>query len=642
MSERRPPAPRDRGSMRRAIDSGRGVTIALGLLLVFLVITYAVVLNALRPKTPGTELTLDEVVQRVGDRQITEVTLLAEDFRLVGTDPRGRWWAGLANNEAVTSQLLNQFIADGVRTRIDTQVPKSLLRLSTGFLLPGITLFVSFAFLYTLFRGAGGGRDLVSLGRSRARRYVPGQTVPFTFADVAGMDEAIEELREVKDFLASPETFEALGAKPPRGILLSGPPGCGKTLLAKAVAGEARVPFFSISASQFLGMLVGVGPARVRDLFEKARAAAPSIIFIDELDAAGRARASGDSLNPEGESTLNELLVQLDGFDPSDRVVLMAATNRPDVLDPALMRKGRFDRQIVIDAPDFTGRLAIAKVHARGKPLGTDLDLERFARRTVGLSGADIAAALNEAATLAARRRLSALGARELSEAVDRVMAGPERHSRILGAEEKRRVAYHEAGHTIVGWVFDSSTTVDKVSIVARGHSLGSTWSLPTDDRRLRTRAHMEEEITTALAGRAAEEVVFADPSNGSALDLSRASVLARHMVYDLGMSEALGPLVLGSGEGAWARNHSEATTEEADREVRRMLDQADHRARAVLTAYRSHLDRLAETLILRETMERPDLEAVLGDLPPGPPPGPGAPRPGGSGPARPAPVATR
>ncbi|MGH9269379.1 MAG: ATP-dependent metallopeptidase FtsH/Yme1/Tma family protein, partial [Acidimicrobiales bacterium] len=365
----------------------------------------------------------------------------------------------------------------------------------------------------------------------------------------------------------------------------------GKTLLAKAVAGEARVPFFSISASQFLGMLVGVGPARVRDLFEKARAAAPSIIFIDELDAAGRARASGDSLNPEGESTLNELLVQLDGFDPSDRVVLMAATNRPDVLDPALMRKGRFDRQIVIDAPDFTGRLAIAKVHARGKPLGTDLDLERFARRTVGLSGADIAAALNEAATLAARRRLSALGARELSEAVDRVMAGPERHSRILGAEEKRRVAYHEAGHTIVGWVFDSSTTVDKVSIVARGHSLGSTWSLPTDDRRLRTRAHMEEEITTALAGRAAEEVVFADPSNGSALDLSRASVLARHMVYDLGMSEALGPLVLGSGEGAWARNHSEATTEEADREVRRMLDQADHRARAVLTAYRSHLD---------------------------------------------------
>lgn len=590
----------------------------LGCLLLLLIVTYAVVLNAIRPHTTGRELTLDELQQRVQDKRITAVTFLTEDSRMIGADETGRWWVGLASNEILISRLLSEFAGAGVRTRIDTQTSKSLLKLATGFLLPTATLIVGFGFLYTLFRGPGG-RELALIGRSKVRRYNSRAEGRVSFSEVAGLDEAVEELREVRDFLAAPEKFEAMGAKPPRGILLVGPPGCGKTLLAKAVAGEAGVPFFAISASEFLELLVGVGPSRVRDLFQQARAAAPSIIFVDELDAIGRSRSGGVSLNPEGESTLNELLVQLDGFDAgASRVVLMAATNRPEILDQALVRRGRFDRQIVIDAPDVTGRLAIARVHAHGKPLASDLDLERFARRAVGLTGADIAAALNEAAMLAARRKLSTIGRRELDDAVERVLSGPERHSRILDAEEKRRVAYHEAGHALVGWVLGSIITVDKVSIVARGHSLGSTLVLPIDDRRLKTQAQMEEQLTYGLAGRAAERVVFGDISGGSQQDLAKCMELARHMVYELGMSESLGPVVLGPGDGSFFRDHSEAVAEKADLEVQQTLLAADRRAQQVLAKHRAHLDRLAEQLARRETLERQDLEALLGDLPKG------------------------
>ena len=608
------------GPVRRLFQSRRGPALVLGLVLLFLVLVYAVVLNAIRPHTPGRELTLDQLVQRVRDKEITQVTLLAEDHRLVGTDERGRWWVGTGPYEILTPQLLADFTRDGVRTRIDTQTSKNLLKLATSFLLPAATLAVMFTFFYAMRRGGDGGAgEFALLGRSRARRYGTGGSEPdVTFSDVAGLDEAIQELREVKDFLAAPETFERMGAKPPRGILLLGPPGCGKTLLAKAVAGEAGVPFFSVSASAFVEMLAGVGPARVRDLFQKARAAAPSIVFIDEIDAVGRARSAGDSLNPEGESTLNEMLVQLDGFDSAKRVVLMAATNRPDVLDSALMRKGRFDRQVVIDVPDLQGRLAIFKVHARGKPLAPDVDLERFARRTVGLSGADIAATMNEAATLAARRRLPRIGNREIGEAIDRVLAGPERHSRILGADEKRRVAYHESGHALVGWVLNSATTVDKVSVVARGHSLGATWSLPTEDRRLKTRSQIEEEISAVLAGRAAEDIVYADPSGAAQHDLVRATQLARQMVYELGSVDVMGPVALASLEGGIFRDHSDELTKDADREVRRVLEESDLRARTVITAYRRHLDRLAELLVAQETLEHQELEAVLGDLPSG------------------------
>ncbi len=609
------------GFIGRIKNSGKGPLLLLVGLLLFLVLVYVLVLNALRPHTPGREITIDELQQKVRDKEITEVTLLAEDHRLVGTDAGGDWWTGIGPNDLLAPQLLTDFVRSGLRTRIDTQTSKNLLRTATQFVLPAATFAVFFVLIfYMRRRNDGDSSEWALLGRAKGRRYSSGEDSNVTFADVAGLEEAITELKEVRDFLKHPETFERLGAKPPRGILLLGPPGCGKTLLAKAVAGEAGVPFFSVSASSFMEMLVGVGPSRVRDLFQKAKAAAPSIVFVDEIDAVGRTRSSG-SMNPEGESTLNELLIQLDGFDTAQRVVLMAATNRADILDSALMRKGRFDRQVVIDVPNKAGRLAIFKVHSRGKPVAADVDLERFAGRTVGLSGADIAAVMNEAATLAARRRLNSIGNKEISEGIDRVISGAELHSHILSPDEKRRVAYHEAGHTLVGWVLNSAVTVEKVSIVARGHALGLTWSLPIEDRRLKTRSQMEEEITAALAGLAAEMVVYDDPSGGSQSDLIRATGLARQMVYDLGMSD-LGPVFLGSRESGWGNEHSDHVTERADREVSRILDDANQRARTVLSAYRSHLDRLVDLLVAQETLEYVDLEQALGDLPKGLPSG--------------------
>jgi cell division protease FtsH len=595
----------------RGVLTGRGPLLVLGGLLVFLLVTYGVVLNALRPHTPGREITLGAVFAAINDRSVTDVTLLAEDSRLIGSDDQGAWWAALGNNAVITSNVVETLIGAGVSTRIDPQVGKGLLRLATQFALPTITLVVGFAFIYTLFRGSG--KDLSRMGRAGARRYVRGAGPSVTFKDVAGLDEAIEELREVKDFLAAPQTFAMMGAKPPRGILLAGPPGTGKTLLARAVAGEAGVPFFSVSASEFTEMLVGVGPARVRDLFRQARAAAPSIVFVDELDAVGRARSTGATLNAEAESTLNELLVQLDGFDTASQVVLMAATNRPDVLDRALLRKGRFDRQIVVDPPDLAGRLAILRLHARGKPLGPDADLQALAQRTVGFTGADLAATMNEAAVLAVRRRAPRIGRRELSEAVERVLAGPERRSRILSPQDKPRVAVHEAGHALVAQAASAHIRVEKVTIVARGHSVGTTWSLPVEDPRMKTRAQIEDDIMLALAGRAAEYVVFGDVTGGAADDLRRAARLARQMVCELGMSDALGPLVLDErGDGAV---DAPELSGDAAREIRRVLDEADQRAQAVLAANRRQLERLAELLVQQETLEREQLEDVLADV---------------------------
>ena len=604
---------------QRLKDSGRGPTVLLGGLVVFLIVVYAVVLTAVRPNTPGREMTIDELQREVRDREITEVTLLSEDRRLVGTDAEGDWWVGTGNFDNLAQSLLTEFTQQGVRTRIDTQTSKAMLKLATQFLLPAMSIAVMFTFFYQLRRrDEGGTAEYALLGRSKHRRYTAGQQADVTFADVAGLNEAKQELYEVKEFLSDPETFERVGAKPPRGVLLVGPPGCGKTLLAKAVAGEAGVPFFSVSASSFVEMLAGVGPSRVRDLFRKAKAAAPCIIFIDEVDAMGRSRSIGDTLNPEGESTLNELLVQLDGFDTTKRVVLIAATNRPDILDSALMRKGRFDRQIVIDEPDLTGRLAIFKVHSRGKPLAEDVDLQRFARRTVGLSGADIAAIMNEAATLAARRRQTVVTNKEIGDAIDRVVAGPELHSRMLGPDEKLRVAYHEAGHALVGWVLNSLNTVDKVSVVARGHSLGLTWSLPLEDRRLKTCSQYQEEIAMAVAGRTAELIVYNDPSGGSQTDLARATQLAHFMVFELGMSDAIGPVSLGPRTIGASLEHSDELMREADAEVRRILEKADERARGVITAYRDKLDLMASRLVAQETLEHSELQAILGDLPKG------------------------
>jgi len=591
------------GRVRRFM-SAHGQPILLGVLLGFLVLTYVVVLNALRPHTPGRELSLNQLATRVANGQIKQVTLLAQDSRFVGTDSEGQWWTGTAGNAFLISDLINKYQNAGGTVRIDTQPGKGLLNTGAQFALPTATLLVGFLFLYTLIRGAGN-KETGKLGQSQDKRYEEGAS-RVTFADVAGNAEAVQELQEVKDFLTSPEGYARLGAKPPRGILLIGPPGCGKTLLAKAVAGEAGVPFFSVSGSQFAESLVGIGPARVRDLFKKAREAGPSIIFVDEIDAVGRARSGVEGFNAETESTLNELLVQLDGFDTGHRIVLMAATNRPDILDEALVRKGRFDRQIVLDTPDFAGRLAIAKVHARGKPLAADVDLERFARRTVGLSGADIAAALNDAATLAVRRRLAKTGMRELSEAVERVVAGPEKQGRILSDADRHRIAVHESGHAVVQWATGSTVSVEKVSIVSRGHSLGTTWSLPIEDQRVRTLAQYEEELAAIMAGRAAEEVVFGDPSSGSQIDLGRATALARHLVVELGMSPALGPVSLTAG------GHSQETAAAADREVRRLLEEADARAFAVISAHRAALDLLTDRLLARETVDGDELQELL------------------------------
>ncbi|MCA1711664.1 MAG: AAA family ATPase [Actinobacteria bacterium] len=588
----------------RRFTGAHGQPLLLGVLLLFLVLTYVVVLNALRPHTPGRELSLNQLASRVSSGQIKQVTLLAQDRRLVGRDSIGPWWTGTGGNDFLISALVQRYQETGGTVRVDTQPAKDLLNKGANFVLPSATLLVGFLFLYTLIRGTGN-KETSKLGRSQDKRYEDGAT-RVTFADVAGNAEAVQELQEVKDFLTSPDTYAKLGAKPPRGILLIGPPGCGKTLLAKAVAGEAGVPFFSVSGSQFAESLVGIGPARVRDLFKKAREAGPSIIFVDEIDAVGRARSGVEGFNAETESTLNELLVQLDGFDTGHRIVLMAATNRPDILDEALVRKGRFDRQIVLDTPDFAGRLAIAKVHARGKPLAADVDLERFARRTVGLSGADIAAALNDAATLAVRRRLPKTGMRELLEAVERVVAGPEKQGRILSDADRQRIAVHESGHAVVQWATGSMVTVEKVSIVSRGHSLGTTWSLPVEDQRVRTLAQYEEELAAIMAGRAAEEVVFGDPSSGSQIDLSRATALARHLVVELGMSPDLGPVSLAAG------GHSQETAAAADREVRRLLEEADARAFAVISKRRAALDRLTERLLGQETVDRDELEDLL------------------------------
>jgi cell division protease FtsH len=478
-----------------------------------------------------------------------------------------------------------------------------------------------------LFRrmGAGASQAVLSFGKSKAR-LVADRDVGVTFADVAGCDEAKQELAEIVEFLRRPERFTQLGAKIPKGVLLTGPPGTGKTLLARAVAGEARVPFFSLSGSDFVEMFVGVGAARVRDLFEQAKQQAPCIVFVDELDAIGRARGVHlSNINDEREHTLNQLLVEMDGFAPNSGVVLLAATNRPDVLDPALLRPGRFDRQVVLDAPDLTGREAILRVHARNKRLAPDVDLAAVARGTPGFSGADLANALNEAALLAARRGLERIGQRELEEAVEKVVAGPERKSRRLDDAEKRRVAVHEAGHALVAIHSPQADPVHKISIVPRGKAaLGYTLQLPTGDRYLLTGAALRDKLRSLLGGRAAEDVVFGDVSTGAENDLEAATALARRIVCQFGMGKAVG-LMHVAREPGWAplaaagglqRDCSEETAHAIDDEVRALLDDAYSDARRLLVQRRAQLDAVAAALLERETLDAAALRALLGEPP--------------------------
>jgi cell division protease FtsH len=489
--------------------------------------------------------------------------------------------------------------------------------LLTG-LLPFVLLFGFWIFLMNQVQG--GGSKVMSFGKSRAKRMTP-DSPKIGFKDVAGVDEAVEELQEIKEFLENPKKFQALGARIPKGVLLYGPPGTGKTLLARAVAGEAGVPFFSISGSDFVEMFVGVGASRVRDLFEQAKQASPCIVFMDEIDAVGRHRGAGlGGGHDEREQTLNQLLVEMDGFELKDNIILIAATNRPDILDPALLRPGRFDRQIVVDRPDRIGRRKILEVHAKGKPLAEEIELDTLAAGTPGFTGADLANLVNEAALLSARRGNKTIGQAELEEGIMRVIAGPEKKTRLLSEQERKITAYHEMGHAMVGHYTDQDAEVHKISIISRGQALGYTISLPREDRYLTTKTSLMEELAAVLGGRAAEELVFNEVTTGAANDLEKVTHTAKQMIMRYGMSEKLGPRVLGRNqdlpflgrEMASEPDYSEEIAREIDDEIRRVIEAAHTRAREVLEQHMDELHRLSSILVERETIDKDQFLRLL------------------------------
>ena len=495
-------------------------------------------------------------------------------------------------------------------------------------MLPLLLLGVLFWFL--LSSAQGGGSKVMQFGKSRAK-LVSKESPTVTFDDVAGADEAIEEMQEIKDFLKDPSKFQAVGARIPKGVLLYGPPGTGKTLLARAVAGEAGVPFYSISGSDFVEMFVGVGASRVRDLFNQAKENSPAIIFIDEIDAVGRHRGAGmGGGHDEREQTLNQMLVEMDGFDPKVNVIVIAATNRPDILDPALLRPGRFDRQIGVDAPDLKGRKKILEVHGRGKPLAEGVDLEVVARKTPGFTGADLANVLNEAALLTARSNAQLIDNRALDEAIDRVIAGPQRRTRVMRDKEKLITAYHEGGHALAAAAMNNTDPVTKVTILPRGKALGYTMVLPLDDKYSITRNELQDQLTYAMGGRVAEEIVFHDPTTGASNDIEKATGIARKMVTEYGMTNDVGPVKLGSASGevfmgrdmGHGREFSEKIAERIDNQVRALIEQAHNEAYQVLNDNRDVLDRLALELLEKETLDHLELAEIFKDvkrLPPRP-----------------------
>jgi cell division protease FtsH len=501
---------------------------------------------------------------------------------------------------------------------IDTKVSKDSVLLGVLVNLLPIAVLVILLLLF-MSQMQGGGSRVLNFGKSKAK-LVAKDTPKTTFSDVAGADEAVEELHEIKDFLQNPAKYQALGAKIPKGVLLFGPPGTGKTLLARAVAGEAGVPFYSISGSDFVEMFVGVGASRVRDLFEQAKANAPAIVFVDEIDAVGRHRGAGlGGGHDEREQTLNQLLVEMDGFDTKGGVILIAATNRPDILDPALLRPGRFDRQIAVDTPDMEGRKAILRVHAKGKPFTPDVDLDAVARRTPGFTGADLANVINEAALLTARNDKRAISNDFLEESIDRVIAGPERRTRAMSDNEKKITAYHEGGHALVAWALPHSAPVHKVTILPRGRSLGHTLVLPTEDKYTQTRAEMIDTLAYALGGRAAEELVFHEPTTGAGNDIEKATAIARAMVTEYGMSSKLGAVKYGVTDGepflgrtmGHQRDYSDAVAAEIDNEVRNLIELAHDEAWEILVEYRDVLDNLVLELIEKETISQTDMARI-------------------------------
>ena len=517
-------------------------------------------------------------------------------------------------------------------------------------------IFIGF-WIFLMNQVQGGGSKVMSFGKSRAKRMSV-DSPKITFRDVAGVDEAVEELHEIKEFLENPKKFQALGARIPKGVLLYGPPGTGKTLLARAVAGEAGVPFFSISGSDFVEMFVGVGASRVRDLFEQAKQNSPCIIFMDEIDAVGRHRGAGlGGGHDEREQTLNQLLVEMDGFEMKDNIILIAATNRPDILDPALLRPGRFDRQIVVDRPDRKGRSKILEVHTRGKPLAKEINVDALAGQTPGFTGADLSNLVNEAALLSARNGKREITQVELEEGIMRVIAGPEKKTRVMSDKERLITAYHEMGHAIVGHYLEHSDPVHKISIISRGQALGYTISMPQEDKFLTTKAELTDNLAMTLGGRAAEEIVFSEITTGASNDLEKVTATAKQMVMRFGMSEKLGPRVFGHDHGqpflgrefSAEPDYSDEIAREIDDEIRRIVEAAHQRAKDLLTEYRDSLGTISEILVKRETIEKEEFEGLLAgkteeevfgsEAPPPGPPIPGEPAPERRGPRGPAPA---
>ncbi|MBA4398802.1 MAG: ATP-dependent metallopeptidase FtsH/Yme1/Tma family protein [Chloroflexi bacterium] len=524
--------------------------------------------------------------------------------------------------------LVDQLLALGVtedqldpsKIKILIKPPSAWLGVFTalGYILPFMLLIGAFFFIFRQAQGSN--NAAMSFGKSRARMFT-GDHPTVTFVDVAGVEEAKEELREVVEFLREPQKFIQLGARIPKGVLLVGPPGTGKTLMAKAVSGEAGVPFFSISGSEFVEMFVGVGASRVRDLFDQAKRHSPCIVFVDEIDAVGRQRGAGlGGSHDEREQTLNQMLVEMDGFDTDTNVIIMAATNRPDILDPALLRPGRFDRRVVLDRPDVRGREAILKVHVKGKPLEPDIDLTTLARATPGFVGADLENLVNEAAILAARRNRKSISQPEFEEAIERVIAGPERKSRLINPDEKKIIAYHEAGHAVVMNSLPEHDSVQKITIIARGMAGGYTIALPSEDRTMMPRKKLVADMIGLLGGRAAEELVFDDITSGAGNDIERVTQIARQMVTRLGMSAEMGPMVYGQKEEliflgreiSEQRDYSEAVAEQIDREVRRLVSEAHDRAKAILSEHRDKLDAVAQKLLEVETLTKEEFEAIF------------------------------
>jgi cell division protease FtsH len=605
------------------------VNSARGRNLLFLLGFIAIIAVLILKSNPGTpqpvNLYLNQVAEAIQNGDVARITVNEDVLSIQFRDSEDH--IAVSRKEPGRTAI-EQLIALGVTpeqlspARIEWEVQQpsdwSMVVSLISYALPVIVIAV---LILLMFRQAQGtNNQAIAFGKSRARMFT-GDQPTVTFEDVAGVEEAKEELQEVVEFLKEPEKFIALGARIPKGVLLIGAPGTGKTLLAKAVSGEAGVPFFSISGSEFVEMFVGVGASRVRDLFEQAKRHSPCIVFVDEIDAVGRQRGAGlGGSHDEREQTLNQMLVEMDGFDTDTNVIVMAATNRPDVLDPALLRPGRFDRRVILDRPDMRGREAILKVHIKGKPIEPEADLTTIAKATPGFVGADLENIVNEAAILAARRNKHSIGTPEFQEAIERVIAGPERKSRIISDEEKRIVAYHEAGHAIVLHVLPEADPVQKVSIIARGMMGGFTMALPEEDRTLLSRNKLKADMAGLLGGRAAEDLVFNDITSGASNDLERVTKLARTMVTRLGMSEGMGPMVYGQKqeliflgrEISEQRDYSERVAEEIDDEVRRLVSKSYDQALGILKEFRSHLDAIAQRLIDVETIDKAEFDAFF------------------------------